>query len=64
MCMKLTIACPGAKVAAVCHRLSSALGTKLRIRLMIRASTHFYTTEEEVDQLVGALPSLLRDCGA
>jgi isopenicillin-N epimerase len=28
-------------------------------RLLIRVSTHFYNTEEEVDRLVGALPELL-----
>ena len=28
--------------------------------LLLRVSTHFYTTREEIDRLAGALPSLLR----
>ncbi len=32
-------------------------------RLMIRVSTHFYNTEEEVDRLVAALSDLLRGAG-
>jgi isopenicillin-N epimerase len=30
--------------------------------LLIRISTHFYNTEEEVDRLAEVLPGLLRDC--
>jgi isopenicillin-N epimerase len=31
--------------------------------LLVRASTHFYNTEEEVDRLAGALTALLPGCG-
>ena len=31
-------------------------------KLLLRVSHHFYTTEEEIDSLAGALPEVLASC--